>query len=332
MNEEIKEEVAIVKEEKTKSSATSKPKKKTTKKKTSAASSKSGTKSTKKKEPVITPEPVSKEDLEINNDLYNLYITNYSNKKDERASIDIFEAIDDELENIDEIIEPNTSGEKPGENQLDFASEVGAKNLFGDNADFEDEDGDEESNEPDEESELPVYNEKKPRRIDGGFDFLELFIFTLVAVVILTSFIFKHSIVEGSSMENTLVDGEHLIISDVFYTPKQNDIIVCEDYGTGLNKPIVKRVIAVGGDKLSITPDGKIYVNDELLEENYVFTDGKPHYPELSMIVPEGEIYVMGDHRNASSDSRDFGCIDEDSVLGRVLLRFFPFDKFGVID
>ncbi|MBR2431625.1 MAG: signal peptidase I [Clostridia bacterium] len=175
------------------------------------------------------------------------------------------------------------------------------------------------------------YDPKKPRGIDGRFDFVELFVFTLLAVMILTTFFFRHSIVDGSSMENTLHGGEHLIISDVFYTPKRGDIIVCEAEINGEMKPIVKRVIAVAGDHIRITELGQVFVNGELLSEDYVFIDGSNKKPPVDTYVYENEIFVMGDHRNVSADSREIGKISVDAVLGKVLFRFYPFDKFGTV-
>ncbi len=185
---------------------------------------------------------------------------------------------------------------------------------------------------------------EKERKIDGRFDFVELFVFTLCAVLLLTTFVFRHSIVEGSSMINTLHDGDHLIISDLFYTPDYGDIVVVEDYTTGLRAPIVKRVIALGGDTVTVKNNYSsntvtVIVNGETLYEEYVCIDGDlPLYNNEQIqfvenyVVPEGEIYVMGDHRNNSTDSRYFGAVSEQAVLGRVLVRFYPFDDFMWVD
>ena len=192
---------------------------------------------------------------------------------------------------------------------------------------------------------------EKSRLIDTVFDFLELFIFTLVAVLVFTTFFFRHSVVEGDSMMNTLQDGETLIISNLFYKPSQFDVIVFEDYGTGLDRALVKRVIATEGQRVRVCREG-IYVDGEFLQEDYVYTDTinytystvpsreikllpdfyyRPgQYYEFT--VPEGELFVLGDHRDASQDSIDFGTINESSVLGKVIVRIYPFAKFGAID
>ena len=162
----------------------------------------------------------------------------------------------------------------------------------------------------------------------------ELFIFSLAAVLLITTFLFRHSVVDGSSMENTLFEGEHIIISNLFYTPERGDIIVCEDYTTNLRKPIVKRVIGIAGDHVEIDYSGKVKINGELIDEDYVYIDPWiPYFDEpVDVIVPEGELFVMGDHRNVSTDSRDIGTIKEDSILGKVLLRFYPFENFGRVE
>lgn len=205
-----------------------------------------------------------------------------------------------------------------------------------------------------------VKSGKKARTVDSVFDFIELFVFTLAAVLIITSFFFRHSIVDGPSMMGTLQDGETLIISDFMYTPKAGDIIVCEDYTTALKKPIVKRVIATEGQTIRITKDA-IYIDcdpfapgAEPLDEPYAYiSDSRYSYfnpiggtapmPAMTRVdtvrgtyyeltVPEGEVFVMGDHRNNSTDSRTIGTVSEDSVLGRVLFRVYPFSEFGKVE
>lgn len=212
--------------------------------------------------------------------------------------------------------------------------------------------GDEQSTVTDEESEryavtdtVPATKnkaEEKGRFIDGVFDFLELFIFSLAAVLLLTTFFFRHSVVDGSSMEQTLFHGEHIIISNFLYEPERGDIIVCEDYSLDneyYRKPLVKRIIGVPGDVVEIKYDkfkkrSDVYVNGELLDEDYVYIDTYPEYRNDSgrWVVGEGEVFVMGDHRNNSSDSRNIGCIRIDSIIGKALIRFYPFEKFGKIE
>lgn len=185
------------------------------------------------------------------------------------------------------------------------------------------------------ESPLPspaVAEAPKARGIDNRFDFLEIFIFSLAVVLLLSAFVFRHAIVDGGSMENTLLDGEHLIISDLFYTPQCGDIVVCEDYHTGYTKPLIKRVIATEGQTIRITPTA-VYVDGVRLEEDYVHLDDKSYRytPIEEYTVPSGMLFLMGDHRDSSTDSRIFGCVSEDAVLGRVLFRYSPLSRFGAV-
>ncbi len=173
---------------------------------------------------------------------------------------------------------------------------------------------------------------KKAFKADGIFEFVEMLVFTFAAVLLVLSFVFRHSVVDGGSMKNTLHHGEHLIISDLFYEPERFDIIVFEDRSTGFDEPMIKRVIALGGETVEINTLGEVRVNGELLEESYTYV-GNPMYAYRTMtyVVPEGQVFVMGDHRDDSYDSRFYGAIDEDTILGKVVLRFAPFDKFGKV-
>ena len=266
--------------------------------------------------------------------------------EDELVSEKTDAKIENELSSAEEIANPE-SEEDTAEDSAAGTDEANADEVIGDSqeltatADASETDADEETEDKNEETEEKK-KDKKPgsRGIDSLFDFVELFIFSLAAVFIITTFFFRHSVVEGSSMERTLFEGEHIIISDLFYTPKRGDIVVCEDYSLEheyMRKPIVKRVIAIAGDTVKIDRYGNVYVNGELLDESdYVYTDGPVEIPQdiidKEITIEEGEIFVMGDHRNNSADSRTEGPIKEDSILGKILIRFYPFEKFGRVD
>lgn len=181
------------------------------------------------------------------------------------------------------------------------------------------------------------------------FDYFELFIFSACAVLLLFSFATRICRVDGPSMLNTLHDSEMLLVTDVFYTPERGDIVVFHQTGdqpSDLNEPIVKRVIATEGEWIDIkNADGKLYVtvydsnfeNPIVLDEYYArYDDGVSYYKYdvYPLQVPEGCTFVMGDNRGNSLDSRStsIGFVDNRRMLGKVVCRLIPFDKFGKID
>ena len=166
------------------------------------------------------------------------------------------------------------------------------------------------------------------------FEWYEALISAALVLVLVFSLFFRIIQVDGSSMVPTLVNGDKLIVWGAGYTPQRGDVVIVDSY-TSYGKPLVKRVIAKGGDVVNIDYQaGKVSVNGEVLQEAYI---AEPTYLGYDVTfpytVPEGTVFVMGDNRNQSLDSRStyVGCIDERDILGKVLLCFMPFTDFGVV-
>jgi signal peptidase I len=169
------------------------------------------------------------------------------------------------------------------------------------------------------------------------FEWLELFVIYFALGITLLTLGFRHCPVVGSSMYPTLKDGEMLIIRQFMYSAKAGDIIVCQSETYGLQTPLVKRVIATGGQTVSIDyKNWTVTVDGTVLSEDYVNRENKPMKPsdylEDTFTVPEGKLFVMGDNRNGSSDSRVeiIGFIDERMVIGKVSLRLLPISEFEI--
>lgn len=180
------------------------------------------------------------------------------------------------------------------------------------------------------------YNKFKEKKSVGNeiLEWLESIAISIFIVILVFTFVFRIVIVDGSSMFPTLEDGQRLVISHLFYTPKQGDIVVVNS--KGLNKTIIKRVIATEGqtvdinfDKHTVTVDGKT-LDEPYINEPTIRNDGGNNYP---LVVPKNTIFVMGDNRNNSTDSRNslVGFIPIDDVLGKAVFRIYPFDRFGRI-
>lgn len=181
------------------------------------------------------------------------------------------------------------------------------------------------------------------------FEWLELLAIVLVIIVTLFTFVVSIVGVDGSSMYPTLHNRDLMLVQRIAYTPQQGDVIVLRKDNTFANQALVKRVIATGGQTVYIDYDANtITVDGEVLEEpylNYEFddlygsdymadrVDLDPQYVNQAFTVPEGCVFVCGDNRNHSSDSRvaQLGMVDERYVIGRVLMVFFPFADFGLV-
>lgn len=174
-------------------------------------------------------------------------------------------------------------------------------------------------------------------------EWMSCMIFAVTAMLVINLFFFRSITVSGTSMNDTLVDGDKVIAMNFCYTPQYGDIVIVQadklkNKNTGLyGEPIIKRVIAKGGDTVRIDyANGNVYRNDELLEEDYIkdlthlHNDGWLQDNE-EIVVPENCVFVMGDNRNASNDSRnlqDVGFIDVDSIMGKAIVRFAPIKSF----
>ena len=182
------------------------------------------------------------------------------------------------------------------------------------------------------------YKNNIRQKINNAFEFVELIAISLGVILFVSLFFARHSLVVGGSMEKTLSNGDYLIISNFAYEPKVGDIVVCQIsdeqqqmYPATLSKKeaIVKRVIAVGGQTVMIE-NGTVYVDGVPLNEEYKYLSAKDSVSFMSeVIVPEGHVFVMGDHRNNSLDSRYVGGIDERLILGKVIFRIAPLSKIG---
>ncbi|MBQ8527003.1 MAG: signal peptidase I [Lachnospiraceae bacterium] len=158
----------------------------------------------------------------------------------------------------------------------------------------------------------------------------------LVLTFLVIQYVGQRTVVHGESMENTLMDGDNLIVDKLtyrFHEPKRFDVIVFP-FRKGENTYYIKRVIGVPGDSVYIDDLGDIYINDEKLLEGF----GKetildPGMAGDTVYLGGDEYFVLGDNRNASADSRDpsVGVVKRDDITGRAWLRIYPFDSIGFV-
>jgi len=173
-------------------------------------------------------------------------------------------------------------------------------------------------------------------------EIIETVVLTLVIFFVIQNFVAQPFQVQGPSMETTFLDGQYVLVdrlSHVWSPYARGQVIVFHPpKGAGENGyPFIKRVIGLPGDTVAVR-DGKVFVNAAALDEAYTYRDengvSEPTEPltdTSSWTVPPGDLFVMGDHRQASEDSRAFGPIPVSSVIGRVLIRYWPLSAFGPI-
>lgn len=182
---------------------------------------------------------------------------------------------------------------------------------------------------------------KKNGAVGELYEWIEIMVVSLAVVAILCTFLFRIIGVGGVSMENTLNQGvvnendflDRVIITNLNYTPKPGDIVVIST--KAVNIPIIKRVIAVGGDTVDIDFNAHtVSVNGKVLDEPYIKEPtterGDVQFP---VTVPEGHVFAMGDNRNNSYDSRysAVGMVDVKDILGKAILRIYPLNQIGTL-
>lgn len=166
------------------------------------------------------------------------------------------------------------------------------------------------------------------------YEWLHTLILAISVVMLLLTFVFRLVDVDGQSMMDTLFDKDKVIVTNLCYTPECGDVVVIS-HGQNLNKPIIKRVIATEGQTLSIDfSTGEVVVDGAVLDEPYIkdltVKQGDAEIPE---VIPEGMVFVMGDNRNHSTDSRftAVGLINEDDIIGKAQFVVYPFDRIKTL-
>ena len=180
---------------------------------------------------------------------------------------------------------------------------------------------------------------EKPSFAADCYGWLQALTAALLILIVVFTFFGRIIGVDGSSMFPTLEQGDMLLLQGAGYEPEQGDVVVLHKDFANITGPIVKRVIATGGQTVEIDYNtSTVYVDGEALDEPYL---GEPMYtPAMAneqgtyWVVPEGSIFVMGDNRNASSDSRnaELGTVDTRYVLGKALFIILPFQHIGAIN
>lgn len=188
----------------------------------------------------------------------------------------------------------------------------------------------------------------KKRAAAELLDWFDTVVTSIVAIIVIFALVTRLSTVDGGSMKPTLYDQERLMITDFCYEPAYNDIVVLwtdnlfNELTGEMGEAIVKRVVGLPGDTIRVdTEEGAVYRNGERLEteeiDGIIYEDGhmiqdyttEPYSMEVT--VPDGHIFVMGDNRNNSVDSRDgrVGLVDMNYIIGKAYLRVAPLERFG---
>jgi signal peptidase I len=176
------------------------------------------------------------------------------------------------------------------------------------------------------------------------FEIVETLVLTLIIFLVIQTFVAQPYKVQQQSMEHTLEPDQYVLVDKLtprFDTYDRGDIVVFtppDDWVQDDGTPFIKRVIGLGGDTVEIR-DGDVFINGTMIEESYLYSSepGDPPQPttvpgdEQRWVVPTDELFLMGDHRSNSADSRTFGPVPSEQVIGRAWLRYWPINVFGIL-
>ena len=184
------------------------------------------------------------------------------------------------------------------------------------------------------------YMRKTPEAASEIYFWAKTLSVALVILILVNTFFLRLSSVSGSSMYPTLANMDQLLLQVAGYNTQRNPaqrgdivVVISEEYGSGI--PLVKRIIGVAGDVIDITADGHVSVNGEVLQEDYIselIATGERGSVSYPYTVSNGCVFVMGDNRNLSHDSRDLGEIPCDGIVGKAILRIWPLNKIGGVE
>lgn len=169
--------------------------------------------------------------------------------------------------------------------------------------------------------------------VSAFYDLLDIVVPALLVVSIVFLFFLRTAGVDGDSMNTTLNNTDRLLMTNFCYEPHRGDIVIINRFTPGdeeVEEPLIKRVIGVAGDRVKVEAKA-VYLNGKKLNEPYV-NDAFLNDPRCDeIVVPEGCVFVMGDHRDDSLDSRQKGCFPVKDIMGKAVWRLFPAKNFGTV-